>query len=49
MDIATALVFTHYVYYFITDRKHAIDQGVFGVYDWARGAKDTEPQISPPE
>lgn len=37
MDIATALIFTHYVYYFINDRIESIDKFVFKVYDKIAG------------
>ena len=42
MDIATALIFTHYVYYFINDRIEAIDRFVFKVYDKIAGKSEDE-------
>lgn len=33
MDIATAIVFTHYIFYFINDRISHIDSFFFSVYD----------------
>jgi Ca2+/Na+ antiporter len=33
MDVATALVFTHYTFYFIDRRIDAIDRAVFALYD----------------
>ena len=40
MDIATALIFTHYVYYFINDRIETIDRFVFKVYDKIAGKSE---------
>lgn len=37
MDIATALIFTHYVFYFINDRIEAIDGFIFKIYDKIAG------------
>ena len=37
MDIATALIFTHYVFYFINDRIKTIDEFTFKVYDKIAG------------
>ncbi len=33
MDVSTALVFTHYVFYFINDRISLIDGFIFKLYD----------------
>jgi hypothetical protein len=40
MDITTAFVFTHYVYYFINDRIKSIDGFIFKIYDRITGASD---------
>ncbi len=42
MDIATALVFTHYAYYFINDRIDTIDNFIFKVYDKISGKNEEE-------
>lgn len=42
MDIATALVFTHYVFYFINDRIETIDRAVFAVYDKMSGSEELQ-------
>jgi len=39
MDICTALVFTHYIFYFINDRIGAIDGQIFKIYDRIVGNK----------
>lgn len=33
MDVTTAMVFGHYVYYFIWERSQSIDNFFFAVYD----------------
>ena len=38
MDITTAFVFTHYIYYFINDRIKSIDGFIFKIYDKITGA-----------
>ena len=40
MDIATALVFTHYVFYFINDRIKIIDGFIFKIYDKITGREE---------
>jgi Ca2+/Na+ antiporter len=40
MDICTALVFTHYVFYFINNRIIAIDRLIFKIYDTIVGNKE---------
>lgn len=42
MDIATALIFTHYVFYFINDRIEAIDGFIFKIYDKIAGRSEEE-------
>lgn len=42
MDITTALLFTHYVYYFINDRIEAIDNFIFLAYDKIAGKSESE-------
>jgi hypothetical protein len=42
MDITTALVFTHYVFYFINDRIEKIDGFIFRVYDKITGKPSEE-------
>lgn len=42
MDIATALIFTHYVFYFINDRIEIIDGFIFKVYDKIAGKTEEE-------
>lgn len=42
MDIATALIFTHYVFYFINDRIEAIDGFIFKIYDKIAGKSEEE-------
>ena len=37
MDVSTALVFTHYVFYFINDRISTIDGFIFKLYDKIAG------------
>lgn len=39
MDICTALVFTHYIFYFLDDRIRAIDDQIFKIYDKIVGNK----------
>jgi len=39
MDVCTALVFTHYVFYFINDRIAAVDGFIFRIYDKIVGNK----------
>jgi hypothetical protein len=42
MDIATAIVFTHYLYYFISDRMSSIDGIFFKLYDRIVGQKEED-------
>lgn len=42
MDVSTALVFTHYVYYFINDRIESIDGFIFKIYDRIAGKSEDE-------
>jgi hypothetical protein len=42
MDIFTAIVFTHYVFYFINDRIVKIDQFIFKIYDKITGNAENE-------
>lgn len=42
MDIATALVFVHYVFYFINDRIKTIDAFVFKIYDKITGHEEED-------
>lgn len=42
MDIATGLVFTHYVFYFISDRIDIIDRAFFALYDKMRGGNELQ-------
>jgi hypothetical protein len=42
MDISTALVFTHYVFYFINDRIQIIDSFIFKIYDRLTGKTSEE-------
>lgn len=51
MDIATALVFAHYIFYFVNDRIKEIDRLIFMAYDKIRGApaEGEEPREVEPE
>ena len=42
MDIVTALIFTHYLYYFINDRINEIDSIVYKAYDCIVGNEEQE-------
>jgi hypothetical protein len=42
MDVITAVVFMHYVFYFIQDRLGIIDGFFFKVYDWVTGNHSSE-------
>ena len=45
MDIATAAVFTHYIFFFIHERIETIDNAIFTLYDRIAGnSQDQEDQ-----
>lgn len=48
MDIATALVFTHYVFYFINDRIKDIDRVIFSLYDKMKGGSQLQEEHREP-